>query len=246
MDTKKKWWPPNFAVSIMELVLDALQPQNRYLLVSEILQQLEAAKGDSERYVMSEKLASLVSILDTILNANVPLVGISVLEVLNSLFTHLIKSLQGRRFRDEDPDPSDLESTYEYAVHQGFTHSIGGLASQTYYYNQLNDITGYIVAKLRTGTLLDQVEGLPIAEYRRVALICLELIVSTSKEANVESDESIMLQGDAEAVCPISASAWLPAIGLLTDPTPETRIDFAQTLTRYLEACTTEANLAPE
>ncbi|ORY95514.1 hypothetical protein BCR43DRAFT_493111 [Syncephalastrum racemosum] len=246
MDTKKKWWPPNFAVSIMELVLDALQPQNRYLLVSEILQQLEAAKGDGERYVMSEKLASLVSILDTILNASVPLVGISVLEVLNSLFTHLTKSLQGRRFRDEDPDPSDLESTYEYAIHQGFTHSIGGLASQTYYHNQLNDITGYIVAKLRTGTLLDQVEGLPIAEYRHVALICLELIISTSKEANVESDESVMLQADSEPVCPISSSAWLPAIGLLTDRTPETRIDFAQTLTRYLEACTTEADLAPE
>lgn len=223
MDTKKKWWPPNFAVSLMELILSSLQTQNRYLLISEILQQLDSIKGNNgETYVMSDKLASLVSILDTILNANIPLVGISVLEVLNSLFTHLVKSLQGRRFRDEDPDPSDLESTYEYAVHQGFAHSIGGLASQTYYPNQLNDVAGYVVAKLRTGTTLEQVEGLPIYEYRRVALKCLDLIVTTSCEnVSDKTDE----QGESPAAAAqyinngLSLTTWLPAIGLLTDAT---------------------------
>ncbi|KAI9491919.1 hypothetical protein BDB00DRAFT_789231 [Zychaea mexicana] len=236
MDNKQKWWPPNFAVSIMELILDALQPQNRYLLVSEVLQQLDVLAKDNS---VSEKVASLVSILDTILNANIPLVGISVLEVLNSLFTHLIKALQGRSFRDENPtDAADIAGMYEYAVHQGLAHSIGGLASQTYYQNQLNDVTGYIIAKLRAGTALEQVEGLPIHEYRRVALICLDLIVSTSKDAGADDEYA------SEST--ISLSSWLPAISLLTDRIPETRVEFAQTLTRYLEVTTNEAELTPE
>ncbi|KAI9254466.1 hypothetical protein BDA99DRAFT_518480 [Phascolomyces articulosus] len=237
MDNKKKWWPPNFAVSVMELVLDALQPQNRYLLVSEVLQQLEPLAKDN---TVSEKLASLVSILDTILNANIPLVGISVLEVLNSLFNHLITALQGRSFRSEQPSESDgPEAMFEYAIHQGLAHSIGGLASQTYYQNQLNDVTGYIIAKLRAGTTLNQVDGLQIHEYRQVALICLDLIVSTTKDAGAE-DEYESSEGS------ISLSSWLPAISLLTDRVPETRVEFAQTLTRYLEATTNEADLIPE
>ena len=213
MDNKKKWWPPNFSVSIMELVLDALQPQNRYLLVSEVLQQLELLTKDNKTDVSDEKLASLVSILDTILNANIPLVGISVLEVLNSLFNHLISALQGRSFRNEQPSESEGTSAmYEYAIHQGLAHSIGGLASQTYYQNQLNDVTGYIIAKLRAGTTLNQVDGLQIHEYRRVALICLELIVTTSKEAG--DDDEYASEGN------IALSSWLPAISLLTDRVP--------------------------
>ncbi|KAG2220598.1 hypothetical protein INT45_002620 [Circinella minor] len=239
MDNKKKWWPPNFSVSIMELVLDALQPQNRYLLVSEVLQQLELLSKENKTDVSEEKLASLVSILDTILNASIPLVGISVLEVLNSLFNHLISALQGRSFRNEQPSESEGTSAmYEYAIHQGLAHSIGGLASQTYYQNQLNDVTGYIIAKLRAGTTLNQVDGLQIHEYRRVALICLELIVSTSKEAG-DDDEYVSENN-------IALGSWLPAISLLTDRVPETRVEFAQTLTRYLEATTNEADLIPE
>ncbi|KAI9315520.1 hypothetical protein BX666DRAFT_1878752 [Dichotomocladium elegans] len=245
MDNKKKWWPPNFAVSMMELVLDALQvsyppdlfqPQNRYLLVSDILQQLEAIKTDNGSYEISEKSAALVSILDTILNANVPMVGISVLEVLNSLFTHLIKSLNGRNYRREAPDPSNANATYEYAVHQGLAHSIGGLASQTYYQNQLNDIVGYIIAKLRAGTPLDYVEDMPIHQYRNVALICLEMIIAASKESLDNDSYDSAANG-------IALTSWIPALGLLTDKHLDTRLDFAATLTRFLEVTTNEADL---
>lgn len=181
-----------------------------------MLQQLDAIKGSSNNddvYEITEKRASLISILDTILNASIPLVGISVLEVLNSLFTHLIKSVHGREYCDEAPDASDVTATYVYAVHQGLAHSIGGLASQTYYQNQLNDIVGYIIAKLRAGTALERVEDLPIQQYRRVALVCLDLIVSTSKESAAEDEYN-------NAGNEISLSSWLPAIGLLTDRIP--------------------------
>ncbi|CAO3619518.1 unnamed protein product [Cunninghamella echinulata] len=257
MDAKEKWWPPNFAVSTLELVLESLQPQYRYLLVSEILQQYESVKGHD----IGSKHASLVSALDTILNANIPLVGISVLEVLNSLFSHLIQTLQGdRAFRDEEPHEHDQQATFEYAVHQGLAHSIAGLATQTYYQNQLDDITGYILSKLRVGTTLEHIEGLSLAQYRRVALKCLDLISTASRDNGPSThDDSINegsengmttndLQGDNDSDQVVSSSmnatisleTWVPAIGLLIDPQPETRVEFAYTLVRYLEATTDE------
>ncbi|KAK4521549.1 TOM (translocase of outer membrane) complex component [Mucor velutinosus] len=250
MDTNEKWWPAHFAASMMELVLDSLQPQYRYLLVSEILQQLEAVKSaaNADQYKI-EKHASLVSILDTILNANIPLVGISVLEVLNSLFTGLIKSVQEfKTFRDAEPASSNnVQAKLEYAIQQGLAHSIGGLASQTYYLNQLNDITGYIISKLRVGSNgLETIDGLPIQEYRNVVLKCLDLVTtaSSTKESQKEDTES---NNENTPVYnhTVTLDAWIPALGLLTEKTPETRVNFAVTLVHYLEA-TSENEIAIE
>ncbi|CEP19227.1 hypothetical protein [Parasitella parasitica] len=251
MDDNEKWWPANFAVSMMELALNSLQPQYRYLLVSEILQQLEAVKSVANADIYKiEKHASLVSILDTILNANIPLVGISVLEVLNSLFTDLIKSVQDfKRFRDKEPSsPADTQGILEYAIQQGLAHSIGGLASQTYYLNQLNDITGYIISTLRVGNnSIETIDGLPVKEYRNVVLKCLDLVTtaSSTKESQKEdiesSDENTPIYNHA-----VTLDAWIPALGLLTEKTSsETRVGFAFTLVHYLEA-TSENEIAIE
>ncbi|KAG2209067.1 hypothetical protein INT46_011465 [Mucor plumbeus] len=250
MDTNEKWWPASFAVSMMELALDSLQPQYRYLLVSEILQQLEAVKTatNADKYKI-EKHASLVSILDTILNANIPLVGISVLEVLNSLFTDLIKSVQDfKTFRDKKPSSSnDLRATLEYAIQQGLAHSIGGLASQTYYLNQLNDITGYIISKLRVGNnALETIDGLPIKEYRNVVLKCLDLVTTASSAKELQKDDTESNNENTPVYNhAVTLDAWIPALGLLTEKTSETRVGFAVTLVHYLEA-TSENEIAIE
>lgn len=174
-----------------------------------------------------EKHASLVSILDTILNANIPLVGISVLEVLNSLFTHLIKSVQdGHSFREIEP--SDLPGAMEYAIQQGLVHSISGLASQTYYLNQLNDITGYIISKLRVGNnTLEVVEGLPVIEYRKVVLKCLDLVTvsSAAAEKDSQSDDTESNNENTPVYShSVAMDAWVPALGLLMDKSPGTYI----------------------
>lgn len=230
-----------------------------------MLQHLESAsKSTGSEYVV-EKHAAMVSILDTILNADIPLVGISVLEVLNTLFTHLIKSVQdGHSFRETEP--TDLPGKLEYAIQQGLVHSIGGLASQTYYLNQLNDITGYIISKLRVGNnSLETVEGLPIKEYRRVVLKCLDLVTVSSSASSKDSqkDDSESNENTPVYSNSVTLDAWVPALGLLVDKTPgtvnslmkkvfilmlyfiETRIDFAVTLVHYLEA-TSENEIALE
>ncbi|KAI7891309.1 uncharacterized protein EV154DRAFT_420574, partial [Mucor mucedo] len=249
MDSEEKWWPPNFAVSMMELALESLQPQYRYLLVSELLQQLESSTKSPGTHYNMEKHASLVSILDTILNANIPLVGISVLEVLNSLFTHLIKSVQdGHSFRETEP--SDVSGSMEYVIQQGLVHSISGMASQTYYLNQLNDITGYIISKLRVGhhSSVDVMEGLPIVEYRKVVLQCLDRVTVSSAAAEKESrtdDTESNNENTPVYNHSVTMDAWVPALGLLLDESPETRVDFALTLVHYLEA-TSENEIALE
>lgn len=171
-----------------------------------------------------EKHASLVSILDTILNANIPLVGISVLEVLNSLFTHLIKSVQEGHTFDKQEKPTE---SLAYAIQHGLVHSIGGLASQTYYLNQLNDITGFIISKLRVGNVaLESVEGLPIIEYRRVVLKCLDCVTIASshseKEAQKEDTESSN-ENTPVYTNTVTMDAWVPALGLLLDSAPGTK-----------------------
>lgn len=166
-----------------------------------------------------EKYASLVSILDTILNAHMPLVGISVLEVLNSLFILLIKSVRDfHTFHVAKPPASDVEAMLEYTIQFGLTHSIGGLASETYYLNQLNDITGYIISKLKIGNSVETVDGLPLEEYRTIVLSCLDQVTLAASNRKKQVEENVE---DAAVYRHVTTlDVWMPAIGLLTDKSP--------------------------
>lgn len=203
----------------------------------------------------SPKHASLVAILETILTTpDMPLPGISVLEVLNAIFTRLIQTLQHGDFSIEKPEQEEGPPLWAYMIHHGLVHSVGGLASQTYYHNQLDDMTGYLVAKLRASTSLSTVDGLPIALYRHATLRCLNKIVD--------------VLGDTSPT--IAASCWTGALALLTDVSGEcktlsaadffffrpsahafhleTRIDFANALVHYLtrSAPPTKETLFPQ
>ncbi|KAL9544314.1 hypothetical protein MBANPS3_007690 [Mucor bainieri] len=240
LDEKEKWWPPQLAVKILKLVLDSLQPQYRHLLVSDLLQHLDTVNKEDE--IMNNKHASLISSLDSILNANVPLVGISILEVLNSLFTLLIKSTQHHPFNvsaiseiDIQGEPIiDVEKTADHAnlIQHGIVHCIGGLATQNYYDNQLNDMIGYLTSKLRTNTSLEQVDGMLIHDYRSIVLCCLNSVVQGSKSAISpnSSEAEIRIAGTK-----IPLDAWSPALGLLCDKNAKTRMNFAKCLYDFLQ-----------
>lgn len=188
---------------------------------------------------MNDKHAALISILDAILNANIPLVGISVLEVLNSLFTLLIKTTQYYPFLtkpDQEIDINDEKnSKYAETIQRGLIHSIGGLASQIYYENQLNDIIGYLVSKLRPNTSLEYVDGMLIHDYRLIVLCCLDSVVLGSKQ--------VLLLNSSEAEIRMMTSqfpleAWNPALELLHDKNPMTRIAFSKSLYGFLQIIT--------
>lgn len=190
---------------------------------------------------MDDKHTSLISSLDSILNANVPLVGISVLEVLNNLFTLLIKSTQYHAFKVSTVVDSniqgeimDAEKTTDHAnlIQQGLVHCIGGLATQNYYDNQLNDMIGYLTSKLRTNTSLEQVDGMLIHDYRSIVLCCLDSVVQGSKSAISpnSSEAEIRIAGTK-----IPLDAWNSALGLLCDKNSKTRMSFAKCLYDFLQ-----------
>lgn len=194
---------------------------------------------------MNDKNAALISILDTVLNASIPLVGISVLEVLNSLFTLLIKTVQYHPFLprqvedDEQPITAAVEdeknAQYADIIQKGLVHCSGGLASQTYYENQLNDITGYLISKLRPNTSLEYVDGMPIHDYRLIVLCCLDSVVNGSKQVILpnSSEAEIRIVGST-----IPFDAWNPALTLLCDKNPLCRIAFGKSLYGFLDSVT--------
>jgi hypothetical protein len=177
------------------------------LLVSDILLQLENIGEEN-----SDKHVTLMLILESILNAKIPLAGISVLEVLNTLFTFIVK---------QSPNEKIQESLLK---------SIGGLSSQIYYDNQLNDIMGYLVSKLRTNTTLEYVDNKLIHDYRVIAMSCLDSIVEGSSELLKSTIAESRIIGSR-----ISLDVWNPALDLLQDKNPETRLAFGKCLYNYLQ-----------
>ena len=235
MDKSKRWWPPTLAINIMKLVLESLQPPYRYLLVSDVLRQL-----DSKEEGFDEKHASLVAVLDSILNANLPLVGLSVLEVLNALFNLLMKTTHHYPFLQ--PMTTEEEKTsFGLSIQKSLIHSIGGLATQIYYENQLSDMMGYLVSKLRPNTSLDTVDSMSIYDYRRIVLHCIDSIVDKSRKVtSVQSEADIKM---VETLFPLDS--WNPALSLLCDKNPKSRMAFSKTLYNFLHTMAPRITLDP-
>lgn len=185
--------------------------------------------------MINDKNAALISILDMILNANLPLVGISVLEVLNSLFTLLIKTIPFHAFNPSAQLTTieDEKADYATTIQHGLVHCLGGLGTQIYYDNQLNDMIGYLISKLRTNTSLEYVDDILIHDYRVIVLCCVDSVVQVSKQATLPtlSQVEIRISGPK-----IPIEAWNPAFGLLYDKNPKTRTAFSKSLYGFLKS----------
>ncbi|KAI9288404.1 hypothetical protein BC943DRAFT_316450 [Umbelopsis sp. AD052] len=233
LDKNGCWWPTTFAVSVTEIMLQALQPQYRYILVSELLQYLDSVPVENQN--ATEKQACIVSMLHSTLNSDLPLVGISVMEVLNTAFNYLVKSIKYRPDSHIIPSKADKSGQYNYAVYNGLTHSISGLAKHIYYANQVNDIIGYIVAKLRPQTSLKDVDGIAIGRYRQCLLQCLTLVIEKcSKEVDHSATKPL-----------ISLDVLVPALGLLSDDEEDTRRYFSNTVGVFIKRCASWSSEQP-
>ncbi|RCH81725.1 plasma membrane localization protein [Rhizopus stolonifer] len=118
---KKQWAPLDASVGKMRIIAESIQSQYKHLFLSEVLQHLDPPN------VMSIKQRSLISILDILLN-HPPLLGVSVLEILDGLFCSLV-------YASDEIQPEII-------------HAIQGLGSHAYYDNQQSDMMRYLVTKL--------------------------------------------------------------------------------------------------
>lgn len=235
LDEKEKWTPAIVPVNLMKLALESIQPQYRYLLVSDIMVQLDKVENNS---LMSDKHATLVSILDTVLTSKTPLSGISILEILNSLFTHLMKTTHPFI----TSVPNDQPTTTKYNIQQGLIRSMGGLSTHIYYENQFNDMVGYLVSKLRPNTSLEYVDDMSLYDYRVIILHCLNSIVLEFNKAIPPNSSEAEINYAGRK---ISLDAWLPALGLLHDTNAKTRIQFSQCLYGFLSTLPTALSEEP-
>ncbi|KAG1526450.1 hypothetical protein G6F52_002414 [Rhizopus delemar] len=165
---KNDKWTSNNINTAMVIVIEHIHSQYKHVFVSEILQRL----GDED--MMSNKQVSLVSILDTVMNTHTLLLGLSVIEALNSIFNLLVK-VAG--YNTEDKQRSNT-------IQQGLIHSIGGLSLHKYYENQLNDMADYLISKLRPSTAL---VNLTIHDYQCLVLSCLDSLYGLSLDSFISS-----------------------------------------------------------
>ncbi|KAF9212998.1 plasma membrane localization protein [Podila verticillata] len=224
LDEQNRWWPSTFGVAILNVIINAILPQYRYMVVNEIIVRIynkDASPSSSSATQKLQRKVTLVAALESILVSSLTLIGIPVLEVLSSLLTIVTKSLSTAQ---------NTQGVLETTLQEDLTKSIGGLATHIYYTNQIPHIISHIVGKLSAKiSEVPQpltIDGLPTLQYRQALLKCLLAVIKTSKdhgrhEANFHGTD-------------ISADLFTPCLGLLLDSHVEVRTGFAEALVTFL------------
>ncbi|KAG0338962.1 plasma membrane localization protein [Podila horticola] len=230
LDENSRWWPASFGVGIIKAILNSILPQFRYMVVNEIIARVDSVDSTTPDLTLRlQKKATLISALEAILVSPLSLIGMPVLEVLNSLMLALTKSLSGSSSLSKEGESSQL-LVLETLIQDGLTRSIGGLATHIYYTNQVPHIISHIVGKLsfKIGATPqpETIDSVPTVDYRKALLKCLTAVIKTSKEngrqeAGFHSTE-------------ISSDLLTPCLGLLLNGNVGVRTTFAQALITFL------------
>ncbi|KAF9126476.1 plasma membrane localization protein [Mortierella sp. 14UC] len=230
LDENSIWWPASFGVGIIKAILNAILPQFRFMVVNEILSLKESVDETTPDWTLRlQKKATLVSTLEAILVSPLKLIGMPVLEVLNSLLTGLVKSLSRSSNLSKEGESSQ-QLVLETLIQDGLVRSVGGLATHIYYANQVPHIIAHIVGKLsfKIGATPqpETIDGVPTVEYRKALLRCLTAVTRMSKE-----------HGRREAgfhAIDIPTDLLTPCLGLLLDENVGVRAAFAQSFITFL------------
>ncbi|KAF8951322.1 plasma membrane localization protein [Entomortierella lignicola] len=232
LDENSIWWPSTFGVGIIKAIVTSILPQYRYMVVNEIITRIDGVDSTtSEANLRLQKKATLISALNAILVSPITLIGMPVLEVLNSLLIALTKSLSGSANVANLGGRNEL-LTLESQIQEELIKSVGGLATHIYYSNQVPHIISHIAGKLsfKLGATPQpsSIEGVSTLGYRTALLDCLMAVIKTSKN-NGRQEASFH-------AAEISSDLLTPCLGLLLDENVEIRSTFAQVLVTFLVA----------
>ncbi|KAF9581200.1 plasma membrane localization protein, partial [Lunasporangiospora selenospora] len=232
LDEHSRWWPSTFGVGIVKAIVSSILPQYRYMVVNEITSRIDSIEATTPDHTLRlQKRATLIEALGAILTSPISLVGMPVLEVLQSLLTSLIRSLSSSESMVKNGGSSQhlaLEST----IQEGLERCVGGLATHIYYSNQVPHIISHIASKLSfklgASPKPSSIEGVSVIGYRTALLECLLAVIKTSRDS-----------GRQEAsfhTAELSSDLLTPCLGLLLDDSQEVRVSFAQALVSFLVA----------
>ncbi|KAG9321043.1 hypothetical protein KVV02_002473 [Mortierella alpina] len=204
------WWPTSLGVGIIKSILNSIEPQIRYMVVNEIIARIDNVEATTQDLALPlQKKVTLISALESILTSPLSLIGMPVLEVLNSLLTTLTKSLSESALMSKEGESSQL-LVLETLIQDGLVRSIVSKLS----YN------------ISVFPQPDKIEGVPTVEYRKALLRCLTAVIKTSKE-----------HGRQEAgfqAAEVSSDLLTPCLGLLLGDNVGVRAAFAQSLVTFL------------
>ncbi|CAG8707638.1 15472_t:CDS:10 [Dentiscutata erythropus] len=234
LDEATIWTSSNFIITLTSIILSSLKLQCRHILVDYIIQQLEALPSGS---TPTPKKISLVKTLSFILTGDIPLVGLSILEVLDCLIHLLLNSLKNCNSINDSENTADFNDS-DLIICQQLIFCIGGLATHIYYANQVCDIIEYIIQHLHIhpeqAELSQQgssqssiIEGVPLSELRKTLLKCLDIVVRNSKETEIRHSEITRSE--------VPVEVFHSSIDLCVDEDLNVRIAYAKVLAKFLD-----------
>jgi len=161
---------PEQAIHIAHITTTNLHPQHRNLLVSAILHRLSGATAPFKVSTVNKGVvpasaslptstwvppplstnakATSVRVLTSIISIGGSTIGLTVLELLDSLTRHLYWVIYTLVAKDKGQLKAVDRRQVEY-LEAALIESIGALATNLYYPNQINDIIGFIINRLR-------------------------------------------------------------------------------------------------
>ncbi|OMJ10177.1 Protein efr3 [Smittium culicis] len=170
------WNCPEFSSTILSFVTSIITPQYRSVIITETLIYLEKSSSSVPTKPSSQNMKtqlSIVSILDSLVNGPIVLVGISVLEVLSKLVNNLLEvakldnctnidlafSISQQPF-SPTTTPTNINSLQSFQLTRELLDTIistiGGLVKSQYYENQDADFISYISQLIDIDLLLNE------------------------------------------------------------------------------------------
>ncbi|KAK9762038.1 plasma membrane localization protein [Basidiobolus ranarum] len=211
LDDFNMWHRECYDISLVHFLITEMEPSYRHIVINEILRRLNTCAGGE----LDQKKVMLASMLASVLTNRTITVGISVLEILNALINHYIKS-----FNDTSQGIQGFR--------ESLLEAVGGLATHVYYPDQINDILSFIVNKLRLGSREESVDGLSISTLRVALLHCMSIAISKS-EKHAQEQSVVCRMG-------IPFRIISPTLSLFMDANPTVRKSYGLFFLCYLES----------
>lgn len=216
-----------WAVQLVAAALTWLPIQHRYLAVLASLEDLDS-KG-LDKSISSPKQELVLSILEGILTTHESLIGLNVMDVLNSLIDKIAVQLKARPETKTD-------------VVQKLVNCIAGLAGHVYYSDQIRDMSTALMEWSRplydalapsSGKDSPAMEGTPedFVEIKTAAIWSLQAL----RRVLVQGGGSVGLE-----------EVWSGTEGLLSCSEGDVRIEYIDALTTHLRAEVSQEEPVPD
>ncbi|KAJ3299697.1 hypothetical protein HK104_007625 [Borealophlyctis nickersoniae] len=218
LDTNNEWDSKSYVVHLVKTLAAAVQPQHRYVLMSLLIERL-----NDENFAKSTGIkTTLVAALTQMISNGGGAVGLTVLELLETLVKHLqqsaIAATRGGESKKEE----------EVVIQDALINAIGSLSVHLAYPDQINDIVAYVANRLRLDAAVPQdgnaaqAPNAPQActEIRRLHLRALAAVVTTRESQLLSASGDLNSKRTSVSRSHVSYELLVPMLQFLTDDNP--------------------------